>query len=113
EVDCQRLAPRPRNPSTLAQAALCRHTPEVGAVCGKAARTVLCGGRSAMSVPTATVGTAFLRGTTSRTPGPPPSFSIKLRSVVVGTAHDRLILWQCSAFAFAHPTSARPRRHGV
>ncbi len=27
--------------------------PEVGAVCGKAARTVLCGGRSAMSVPTA------------------------------------------------------------
>ena len=30
---------------------LCRHTPEVGAVCGKAARTVLCGGRSAMSVP--------------------------------------------------------------
>src|SRR5215217_223893 len=28
--------------------------PEVGAVCGKAARTVLCGGRSAMSVPIAT-----------------------------------------------------------
>jgi hypothetical protein len=27
--------------------------PEVGAVCGKAARTVLCGGRSVMSVPTA------------------------------------------------------------
>src|SRR5437016_3723665 len=26
---------------------------KVGAVCGKAARTVLCGGRSAMSVPTA------------------------------------------------------------
>src|SRR6266436_5385349 len=32
-----------------------RHSPEVGAVCGKAARTVLCGGRSAMSVPTAIV----------------------------------------------------------
>src|SRR5713226_2614743 len=30
-----------------------RQTPKVGAVCGKAARTVLCGGRSAMSVPTA------------------------------------------------------------
>src|SRR5712691_5006526 len=30
-----------------------RHPPKVGAVCGKAARTVLCGGRSAMSVPTA------------------------------------------------------------
>src|SRR6516165_3013784 len=31
----------------------CRHTPEVGAVCGKAARTDLCGGRSVMGVPTA------------------------------------------------------------
>src|ERR1019366_9733096 len=31
----------------------CRHTPEVGAVCGKAARTDLCGGRRAISVPTA------------------------------------------------------------
>ena len=30
-----------------------RQTPEVGAVCGKAARTDLCGGRSAMGVPTA------------------------------------------------------------
>src|SRR5260370_41041914 len=30
-----------------------RQTPEVGAVCGEAARTVLCGGRSARSVPTA------------------------------------------------------------
>src|SRR5262249_58999416 len=27
-------------------ACLCRHTPEVGAVCGKAACTVLCGGRA-------------------------------------------------------------------
>ena len=25
---------------------LCRHTPEAGAVCGKAARTDLCGGRA-------------------------------------------------------------------
>src|SRR5262245_12593443 len=31
-----------------------RHTPEVGAVCGKAARTVLCGGRDENHVPTAT-----------------------------------------------------------
>ena len=30
-----------------------RHLPKVGAVCGKAARTVLCGGRAAMRVPTA------------------------------------------------------------
>src|SRR5262249_38990710 len=34
--------------------ATCRHSPEVGAVCGKAARTDLCGGRGAISVPTAT-----------------------------------------------------------
>src|SRR5258708_23155310 len=34
--------------------AICRHSPEVGAVCGKAARTDLCGGRGAISVPTAT-----------------------------------------------------------
>ncbi|HWO28128.1 MAG TPA: hypothetical protein VNO32_04950, partial [Candidatus Acidoferrum sp.] len=33
-----------------------RHSSEVGAVCGNAARTVLCGGRSAMIVPTATLG---------------------------------------------------------
>lgn len=40
----------------LARAALGRHSPEVGAVCGKAARTVLCGGRAVMPVPTATTG---------------------------------------------------------
>jgi hypothetical protein len=42
-----------------------RQTPEVGAVCGKAARTDLCGGRSAMGVPTAiaepVIGRAFAR----------------------------------------------------
>jgi len=42
-----------------------RHAPKVGAVCGKAARMVLCGGRSAMSVPTAiaepVIGRAFAR----------------------------------------------------
>src|SRR2546425_13019983 len=36
----------------------CRHTPEVGAVCGKAARTVLCGGRDENRVPTATTATS-------------------------------------------------------
>jgi hypothetical protein len=30
----------------MAEQSLCRHAPEVGAVCGKAARTVLCGGRA-------------------------------------------------------------------
>ena len=32
---------------------LSRQTPEVGAVCGNSARTVLCGGRPVMGVPTA------------------------------------------------------------
>jgi transposase len=36
---------------------VCRHTPEVGAVCGKAAPTVLCGGRSEMTVLTANIQT--------------------------------------------------------
>jgi hypothetical protein len=35
-----------------------RQTSEVGAVCGQAARTVLCGGRSVMGVPTAIVARA-------------------------------------------------------
>ena len=50
-----RLAPETDHPSSLAERSLCRHTPEVGAVCGKAARTVLCGGRSVMRVPTASL----------------------------------------------------------
>src|SRR5882757_4468995 len=49
----QRLAPETGHPSSMAKNTLRRHPPKVGAVCGKAARTVLCGGRSAMSVPTA------------------------------------------------------------
>jgi hypothetical protein len=41
-----RLAPETDRPPSLAKRSLCRHTPEVGAVCGKAARTVLGGGRA-------------------------------------------------------------------
>ena len=41
-----RLASETDHPPSLAERSLCRHTPEVGAVCGKAARTVLCGGRA-------------------------------------------------------------------
>src|SRR5262249_35553832 len=55
EGDCRSLAPQTRHPSSLAPTTLRRQPPEVGAVCGKAARTVLCGGRSVMGVPTATV----------------------------------------------------------
>ena len=40
-----RLAPETNHPPSLAKRSLRRHTPEVGAVCGQAARTVLCGGR--------------------------------------------------------------------
>src|SRR5580692_4232517 len=38
-----------------------RQPSKVGAVCGNAARTVLCGGRSAMIVPTATTGHRLVR----------------------------------------------------
>ena len=38
-----------------ASSSISRHTSKVGAVCGNAARTDLCGGRSVMVVPTATL----------------------------------------------------------
>src|SRR4051812_49169534 len=44
----------PTHPASVPQRALRRHASEVRAVCGSAARTDLCGGRSAMVVPTAT-----------------------------------------------------------
>src|SRR6266700_5165214 len=40
------LASKTDYPPSLAERSLCCHTPEVGAVCAKAARTVLCGGRA-------------------------------------------------------------------
>src|SRR5271167_4183006 len=49
----RRLAPQTQNPSSLAPRALRRQTPKVGAVCGKAARTDLCGGTGATRFPTA------------------------------------------------------------
>ena len=49
----RRLAPETQDPSPVAERPLRRQTPEVGAVCPNSARTDLCGGRSAMSVPTA------------------------------------------------------------
>src|SRR6266536_5271200 len=42
----ERLASESDHPPPLAERSLRRHTPKVGAVCGKAARTVLCGGRA-------------------------------------------------------------------
>ena len=49
----ERLAADAPDHPSLAISALPRQTPKVGAVCGKAARTVLCGGRPVMGVPTA------------------------------------------------------------
>ena len=48
-----RLPPETPHPSSLAFRAVCRHSPEVGAECLNGARSDLCGGHSAMSVPTA------------------------------------------------------------
>jgi hypothetical protein len=42
----ERLATQTDHPSSLAERPFCRYSPKVGAVCGKAARTVLCGGRA-------------------------------------------------------------------
>src|SRR2546426_10995492 len=61
-----RLASATAHPSPLAQPTLCRHAPEVGAVCGKAARTDLCGGRGVTRVPTATTLDAACAGSRSR-----------------------------------------------
>ena len=47
------VPPQATGPASLAEYAVCRQPPEVGAVCGNSARTDLCGGRSAMGVPTA------------------------------------------------------------
>jgi hypothetical protein len=49
----RRISPEAPCPASLAERAVCRQTPAVGAVCGNSARTDLCGGRSAMGVPTA------------------------------------------------------------
>src|SRR5271165_3569218 len=48
------MASTTAHPPSLAQSALRRPLPEVGAVCGKAARTDLCGGCEATRIPTAT-----------------------------------------------------------
>src|SRR6202521_1221453 len=44
-----------------ASSSIARQSSKVGAVCGNAARTVLCGGRSVMIVPTATLNASFFQ----------------------------------------------------
>jgi RNA-directed DNA polymerase len=60
--------PKPRILHPWPKQALRRLTPEVGAVCGKAARTDLCGGRPVTGVPTAT-GASLSRGSVARRRG--------------------------------------------
>ena len=64
----RRLAPTTANPSPLARCALCRHTPEAGAVCPNWARTDLCGGREVTRVPTAIVRTRARNDAIDRAP---------------------------------------------
>lgn len=49
----RRLAPQTAGPTSLAERAVCRHSPEVGAGCLNWARPDLCGGHPATGVPTA------------------------------------------------------------
>src|SRR5882762_9951118 len=63
-----------------------RHSPEVGAVCGKAARTVLCGGRSVMGVPTAI---AALAMTTKHTFMPSRRNAPEALMNLSGFSHDQ------------------------
>src|SRR3984893_2301927 len=51
----RRIPPPATTPASLAKCALRRQTPEVGAECPNWARSDLCGGRSAMGVPTANI----------------------------------------------------------
>src|SRR5882724_3781946 len=69
----QHSTPRTQSRTSVSQALerirqVRRHSPEVGAVCGKAARTDLCGGRSAMSVPTAIASLAMTAVGTAQDP---------------------------------------------
>lgn len=47
------VAADPKNPASLSQREISSSASKAGAVCGSSARTDLCGGRSAMAVPTA------------------------------------------------------------
>ncbi len=76
------LASDPPHPSSLAESALRRQTPEVGAGCGNAARPVLCGGRAVMRVPTAIPEFPVLHGS---------RHAERLRRPRTGIQHDQVI----------------------
>src|SRR4030088_312298 len=80
-----------------------RHSLGVGAVCGKAARTVLCGGRSAMGVPTAIVATLL-----AMTLGRPrsPDGAKRNPGAELGQAQSRIALRSIRATAPSLPPAA-------
>src|SRR5215207_907036 len=75
------MAPQAAHPSSLAAAALRRQTPEVGAVCGNAARTDLCGGRPVTGVPTAITALCLMRAVQGAT-----VLSVKVEPTAEGSA---------------------------
>src|ERR1041385_1712285 len=94
-----RLAPKTAHPSPLAQPAVRRYTPEVGAVCGKAASTDLCGGREATRVPTAT-------GHGRRCSAPCQSRPAHaVGRIGVGPAEHAPCIFVDLSAAFTHPTA--------
>src|SRR5271166_2963860 len=107
----RRLAPQTQNPSSLAPRALRRQTPKVGAGCGKAARTDLCGGTGATRFPTAITNMSPEVLVASRpdasgraTSAPPPARQHRLVMPIVRDGQDAVK---------PGPTGHRPRRQGL
>src|SRR5215831_10643102 len=92
--------------------------PEVGTVCGKAARTELCGGRPAMGVPTATEARVPGFHSTSRCPRVTDSCVfcyIVARTAPVSLVYEDTV---CMAFMDIYPINTGhvlviPKRHFV
>ena len=79
--------------SWLSYGAICGHLSEIGAVCGKAARTDLCGGRRATVVPTATRVSILRDSGWQTTEQPLRAAGLRTEESVLGKAgalrHDR------------------------
>src|SRR5712671_5219332 len=76
----------------LAPTEIQRQIPSVGAVCGKVARTALCGGREVTCVPTATAGTNLRQTPRLGAPLPtrrcpmciPNAWAMRARTIAIG-----------------------------
>ena len=100
------LAPETAHPPSLAERSLRRQAPEVGAVCLNWARTVLCGGRPVMGVPTATPGSLAALGPRNDSGGLEP-----LISVTTATGPWAL-LRSCPYAALGRQSQRRARAQG-